>query len=145
MTARFVDVGDVPVRAMRVGFVGEPGYELYARVEFGVALWRTLWEAGRERGLVAGGSRARGLAAAGVRAPGLGRGHLARRDAVRGRPGASWSASTRAPFVGREALQRARRAGPPASLLRCLVLDDPRAVALGREPVRMDGTVPGAS
>lgn len=45
-------------------------------------------------------------------------------------------------FVGREALQRAQRAGP-ACLRRCLVLEDPRAVALGREPVRVDGTVAG--
>ena len=140
MTARFLDVGDVPVGAMRVGFVGEPGYELYARVEFGVALWRTLWEAGRERGLVAGGSRAVdslrlecghpvwGAEISPAETPfEAGLGHLVRLD--------------KGSFVGREALQRARRAGPPASLLRCLVLDDPRAVALGREPVRIDGTV----
>ena len=44
---------------MRISAVGEPGYELHARVEYGEALWRTLWEAGTEHGLVAGGSRAR--------------------------------------------------------------------------------------
>ena len=141
MTARFVDVGDVPVRAMRIGFVGEPGYELYTRVEFGAALWRTLWEAGSEHELVAAGSRALdslrlerghpvwGTDISSAETPfAVGLEQLVRLD--------------KGSFVGREALQRAQRAGP-ASVRRCLVLEDPRAVALGREPVRVDGTVAG--
>jgi 4-methylaminobutanoate oxidase (formaldehyde-forming) len=45
-------------------------------------------------------------------------------------------------FIGREALV-ARRASPSSTRLACLVLDDPRAVALGSEPVRIDGEVVG--
>ncbi len=45
-------------------------------------------------------------------------------------------------FVGREALVAARAAGP-RKRLRCLVLDDPRSVALGNEPVRVDGAIVG--
>ena len=42
-------------------------------------------------------------------------------------------------FVGREALDTA---GEPERRLRCLVLSDPRAIALGSEPVRVgDATV----
>ena len=55
---RELTVGDVPVRALRVTFVGELGWELYCPTEYGAGLWRTLWEAGREHGLVAGGYRA---------------------------------------------------------------------------------------
>ena len=58
MRARDVTVGDVPVRAQRVTFVGELGWELSCPAEFGAALWRALWEGGREHGLVAGGYRA---------------------------------------------------------------------------------------
>ena len=58
MNARSIVVGDVPVRAMRVTYVGELGWELYCPMEFGGALWRTLWEAGEPHGLVAGGYRA---------------------------------------------------------------------------------------
>ena len=53
-----IAVGDVPVRALRVTYVGEPGWELYCPAEYGAALWRTLWEAGEAHGLVAGGYRA---------------------------------------------------------------------------------------
>ena len=58
MRMRELAVGDVPVRALRVTFVGELGWELYCPTEYGAGLWRTLWEAGREHGLVAGGYRA---------------------------------------------------------------------------------------
>ena len=39
-------------------------------------------------------------------------------------------------FIGRDAIAERRAAGPPAARLACLLLDDPRAVALGSEPVR---------
>ena len=51
-------VGDVPCWALRVTYVGELGWELYASAEFGLALWDTLIEAGRPHGLVPGGYRA---------------------------------------------------------------------------------------
>src|SRR6202007_3364881 len=42
MSMREIAVGDVPVRALRVTFVGEAGWELYCPSEFGAGLWRTL-------------------------------------------------------------------------------------------------------
>ena len=58
MTVREITVGDVPVRALRVTYVGELGWELYCPTEYGLGLWRALWEAGEEHGIVAGGYRA---------------------------------------------------------------------------------------
>src|SRR5204863_435333 len=48
----------VPCLALRVTYVGELGWELYCPTEFGLALWDTLWEAGRGHGLAAGGYKA---------------------------------------------------------------------------------------
>jgi len=45
-------------------------------------------------------------------------------------------------FIGRDALVAAKAAGP-RKRLRCLVLDDPRSVALGNEPIRVDGRIVG--
>jgi 4-methylaminobutanoate oxidase (formaldehyde-forming) len=45
-------------------------------------------------------------------------------------------------FRGRDALVRAKEQGP-TKRLRCLVLKDPRSVALGNEPVRVDGKIAG--
>ena len=48
----------MPVLALRVTYVGELGWELYAPAEHGLCLWDTLWECGQAYGLVAGGYRA---------------------------------------------------------------------------------------
>jgi sarcosine oxidase subunit alpha len=44
-------VAGVPVRVMRVGFVGELGYELHTPAEHAAHLWDALIEAGREFGI----------------------------------------------------------------------------------------------
>ena len=45
-------------------------------------------------------------------------------------------------FLGREALVAAREAGPERRLA-CIVLEDPRAVVVGNEPVTIAGDVVG--
>ena len=42
-------------------------------------------------------------------------------------------------FVGRDALAASRNDGGPPERLVTLVLEDPRAIALGSEPVRLSG------
>jgi glycine cleavage system aminomethyltransferase T/glycine/D-amino acid oxidase-like deaminating enzyme len=141
LTARQISVGHVPVLALRVTYVGELGWELYPPTEYGTALWDAIWAAGQPHGLVAGGYRAI--------------------DALRLEKGYRvWSSDItpdetpfeadlgfavdldKGNFIGREALIAAKAAGP-RKRLRCLVLDDPRSVCLGNEPVRIDGEVAG--
>jgi len=141
MSWREIDVGDVPVRALRVTYTGELGWELYCPTEFGAALWRTLWEEGGAHGLVAAGYRAidslrleKGFRVWGADiTPGehpfqAGLGFAVKLD--------------KGEFMGREALLRARDEQGGARLC-CLVLDDPRSVALANEPVMIDGQVLG--
>ena len=47
----FVIQGTIPVRAMRLGFVGELSYELHAQASYMLALWERLAEAGKEFGV----------------------------------------------------------------------------------------------
>ena len=58
MTSKRINVGDVPVLASRVTYVGELGWEFYCASEYGLRLWDTLWEAGQNEGMVAGGYKA---------------------------------------------------------------------------------------
>jgi glycine cleavage system aminomethyltransferase T len=137
MTMRDLTVGDVPVRALRVTFVGELGWELYCPTEYGTGLWRTLWEAGAEHGLVAGGYRA-------IDTLRLEKGYRVwaadiTADETPHEAGLSFCVRDDKEFVGRAALA----ARPIAKRLRCLVLEDPRSVALGNEPVRVGGDVVG--
>jgi 4-methylaminobutanoate oxidase (formaldehyde-forming) len=139
MRLRELAVGPVPCTALRVTYVGELGWELYCPAEYGLRLWDTLWEAGRGHGLVAGGYRAidslrleKGYRVWGADISpedtpfeaGLG-------FAVKLDKGA---------FVGREALAAAPE---PERRLAAIVLEDPRSVALGSEPVRIDGETVG--
>jgi glycine cleavage system T protein len=142
LTARAITIGSVPAYALRVTYVGELGWELYAQSEFGVALWDALWEAGRQHGLVAGGYRA-------IDALRLEKGYRVWSSDITPEEtpyeaglGFAVRLDKGVDFIGREALLAAREAGP-SKRLRCLVLDEPRAVALGNEPVRVDGQIVG--
>jgi 4-methylaminobutanoate oxidase (formaldehyde-forming) len=138
MSMRELIVGDVPVRALRVTFVGEPGWELYCPTEYGAGLWLTLWEAGWGHGLVAGGYRA-------IDSLRLEKGYRVwaadiTPDDTPYQAGLGFCVRSDRPFLGAEALARASE---PDRRLRCVVLEDPRSVALGNEPVRVDGQVRG--
>ncbi|MFI5227217.1 MAG: FAD-dependent oxidoreductase, partial [Candidatus Limnocylindrales bacterium] len=142
LTARVITVGSVPVYALRVTYVGELGWELYAHTEFGRRLWDGLWEAGRPYGMVAGGYRA-------IDALRLEKGYRVwssdiTPDETPYEAGLGFAVrlDKGVDFIGREALAAARAAGP-RKRLRCVVLDDPRSIALGNEPVRVDGEIVG--
>jgi 4-methylaminobutanoate oxidase (formaldehyde-forming) len=141
LTARELAVGRVPALAVRVTYVGELGWEIYAPMEYGLELWDTLWEAGQPHGLAAAGYRAI--------------------DSLRLEKGYRyWSADItpddtpyeaglgfavklgKGDFLGRKALVRQRTEGVRRKLA-CLTLSDPAWVALGGEPVRVADRVVG--
>ncbi|WP_224336505.1 GcvT family protein [Haloprofundus halobius] len=51
-------LGSVPITMLRVSYVGELGWELYAPMEYGAELWDRVWEAGEDHGAVAMGDAA---------------------------------------------------------------------------------------
>ncbi|HYP47349.1 MAG TPA: FAD-dependent oxidoreductase, partial [Thermoleophilaceae bacterium] len=140
MAVREITVGHVPVRALRVTYVGELGWELYGPSEYGLALWRTLWEAGEPHGIVAGGYRA-------IDSMRLEKGYRVwgadiTPDETPYEGGVGFCVKLDKEFVGRDALLQAKERGPRAPLA-CLVLGDPRSVARGNEPVRAGGEICG--
>jgi len=141
MSLQEITVGDVPVRALRVTYVGELGWELYCPTEYGLGLWRAIWEAGAAHGIVAGGYRA-------IDSMRLEKGYRVwgadiTPDESPEEGGVGFCVKLdKGEFVGREALVAAAEGGPRHRLA-CIVLDDPRRVALGNEPVRVDADVVG--
>ncbi|MQA26123.1 MAG: FAD-dependent oxidoreductase [Micromonosporaceae bacterium] len=126
-------VGMVPVTALRLSYVGELGWELYTTADMGLKLWDTLWEAGREHGIIAAGRGAftslrleKGYRLFGTDMTwehdphSAGLGFAVRMD--------------KGDFAGRAAL--AER-GPESAkrTLCCLTIDDPADVVMGKEPV----------
>jgi glycine cleavage system T protein len=139
MRAREVAVGSVPCLALRVTYVGELGWELYCPAEFGLRLWDTLWEAGREHGLVAGGYKA-------IDSLRLEKGYRVwgadiTPEDTPFEAGLGFAVKMdKDDFIGREALARLKE---PERMIRCVTLEDPRAVALGSEPVKVGGDLVG--
>jgi 4-methylaminobutanoate oxidase (formaldehyde-forming) len=141
MTAQQLAVGSVPCFALRVTYVGELGWELYCPSEFGLRLWDTIWDAGRGHGLSPAGYKA-------VDSLRLEKGYRVWGADI-GPENNPYEAGLgftvkldKGDFIGRDALLKAREAQPETRLA-CLVLDDPRSVALGSEPVRIAGEVTG--
>jgi glycine cleavage system aminomethyltransferase T/glycine/D-amino acid oxidase-like deaminating enzyme len=139
MHARELAVGHVPCLALRVTYVGELGWELYCPADLGLALWDTIWEAGQGHDLVAGGYKA-------IDSLRLEKGYRVwgadiTPEDTPFEAGLGFAVKLdKDDFVGRDALLAA---GGPQRVLRCLTLDDPRAVALGSEPVRFGSELVG--
>lgn len=53
--AKDLVIGEVRAWALRISYVGELGWEIYAPMEQGQRLWDILWEAGQEFGIVPAG------------------------------------------------------------------------------------------
>ena len=139
MHAQELSVGRVPCLALRVTYVGELGWELYCPAELGLALFDALWEGGREHGLVVGGYKA-------IDSLRLEKGYRVWGSDITPEDtpfeaGLGFAVKLgKGDFLGREALASATQ---PERVLRCLTLEDPRAVSLGSEPVRVEGELVG--
>jgi 4-methylaminobutanoate oxidase (formaldehyde-forming) len=126
MQARELSVGEVPVIASRVTYVGELGWELYCPAEYGLRLWDTLCV----DGVTPGGYRA-------IDALRLEKGYRAwasdlTSETTPYEAGLGFAVKRdKGDFLGRDALDP----DPPQRLV-CLTLADPRSLALGSEPVR---------
>jgi glycine cleavage system aminomethyltransferase T len=134
MQAREVTVGDVPCIASRVTYVGELGWELYCPPEYATKLWDTLCS----EGVTPGGYRA-------IESLRLEKGYRAwasdlTAETTPFEAGLGFAVKMdKGDFLGRKALL----ATEPQQKLVCIVLVDPRAVALGSEPVRYGEEIVG--
>ncbi|MEU9501661.1 FAD-dependent oxidoreductase [Streptomyces sp. NPDC048196] len=132
-------LGHVPVTALRLSYVGELGWELYTTADLGLRLWDTLWEAGAQHGVIAAGRAAFNSLRLekGYRSWG----HDMTEEHTPYEAGLGFAVRMdRGDFLGRTALEQLP---PPQRTLTALLLDDPAAVVLGKEPVLVDGTPAG--
>ncbi len=137
-SSREIDLGYATVRATRVTYVGELGWELYVPAEFAVGVYETLVAAGKEFGLVNGGYYA-------INAMRLEKGYRAfaaelTPDDNPVEAGLLFACKLRTDhaFLGREAVEKAKAEGPRRRLT-SFVLADPEAVLWGGELLLRDG------
>ncbi|HEV8636427.1 MAG TPA: FAD-dependent oxidoreductase [Chloroflexota bacterium] len=140
-TARRVTIGWVPTLALRLSYVGELGWEIYAPTEYGRQLWDTLWAAGQSLGVVAAG----GGAFDSLRLE-KGRRLWGQDIHTEYNPyeaGLGFAVALgKGDFLGRPAMQHVKAEGPRRRLS-CLTFDDPAIVVMGKEPILDRGRVLG--
>ena len=126
------DIGEIPVLASRVSYVGEAGWEIYAPTESGLRLWDLLWAAGQEYGAIAAGLGAFDTLR-------LEKGFLLWGTDIHTEydpyeAGLGFAVKlNKGNFIGKEALLRRKEYS--TRKLCFLTLDDPTVVVMGKEPV----------
>ena len=135
---REIGIAGCPVRALRVTYVGELGWELHVPVDFALTLFEALREAGQPHGLILAGYRA-------IESLRLEKAYRAwgsdiGPDHTPLMAGLGWAVKLRKeiPFLGREALLAQRQQNLPR-LLAGFEVADPAVVLLGRETIYRNG------
>jgi glycine cleavage system aminomethyltransferase T/glycine/D-amino acid oxidase-like deaminating enzyme len=138
--SRFVDIGPVPVRVVRVTYMGELGYELYIPVEYTHAAHDALIDGFRAAGVA--------LMHCGMMALESLRLEKGYRDFAVDidntdtplQAGLGFVVDFSKPdFIGREALLRQKAEGPLTRRIVQFLLDDPEPLLHGNEPILCDG------
>ena len=133
-------LGHVPVMLCRLSYVGELGYEIYTTADFALKLWDTLWQAGKNFGLIAAGRGA-------FNSMRLEKGYRSYGQDMNSEhnpheAGLAFAVRKGGGYKGAEAFSKIN----PDTLSRrlvCLVLDNPEHVVLGKEPVLHEGKMVG--
>ncbi|MFI4986779.1 MAG: FAD-dependent oxidoreductase, partial [Alphaproteobacteria bacterium] len=141
-SAREIMVAGAPVRALRVSYVGELGWELHVPSECALAVYQALMAEGAALGIVNAGYRA-------IESLRLEKGYRAwgadiGPDHTPLEAGLGWAVklASEQSFLGKDAL--AAEAGKPlAKRLAGFTVEDPAVVLLGRESIFRDGTLVG--
>jgi 4-methylaminobutanoate oxidase (formaldehyde-forming) len=140
-TAREIEVGYATVRATRITYVGELGWELYVPTEFAMGVYEDVVAAGEDLGLRHAGYHA--MDSLRLEKGYRSWGHDIGGDDTPLEAGLGFAVSfKKSGFVGRDALLRQRDA-PLARRLIMFTLDDPEPLLLGDEPIYRDGALLG--
>jgi glycine cleavage system aminomethyltransferase T/glycine/D-amino acid oxidase-like deaminating enzyme len=141
-TSREIDLGYATVRATRITYVGELGWELYVPAEFAVGAYEDLVTAGADLGLVNAGYYAIESMRLEKAYRAFGRELTPDYNPVEAGLLFACKLKTSVDFLGRAAVERARADGPRRRLV-SLVLPDPDVMIWGGELVLRDGVAVG--
>ncbi len=142
LTSKEIYLGHAPVRAWRITYVGELGWELYIPSEYARGVYESIVNEGGEFGLTHAGYHA--LESLRLEKAYRSWGHDISNVDTPLEAGLSFAVAfdKGVDFIGREALVRQREAGIKKRLA-MFVLDDPEPLLLGDEPIYRDGVIVG--
>jgi len=141
-TSRLIDLGYSTVRATRITYVGELGWELYVPAEFAVGVYQDLMDAGVDLGIANAGYYAIESLRLEKAYRAFGRELTPDYNPVEAGLTFACKLSGGIAFLGREAVEKARADGPRRRLV-SVVLDDPAVMMWGSELLVRDGEPAG--
>jgi heterotetrameric sarcosine oxidase gamma subunit len=143
LTMQEIDIGYATVKAMRITYVGELGWELYIPPEFTLGIFDTLMEIGEDLGLKPAGLQA--LDSLRMEKAYRDYGHDIDNTDTPIEVGLSFAVDfdETGGFIGREALLRHKESGPPKYRLVQFLLEDPQPLLHYSEPIYRDGIFAG--
>jgi heterotetrameric sarcosine oxidase gamma subunit len=137
-TSRLIDIGYSTVRATRITYVGELGWELYVPAEFAVAVYQDLMSAGADLGVANAGYYAIESLRLEKAYRAFGRELTPDYNPVEAGLTFACKLASGTAFLGREAVEKAKADGPRRRLV-SVVLDDPDVMMWGSELLLRDG------
>jgi glycine cleavage system aminomethyltransferase T len=139
LTMKEIDLGYAPVKALRITYVGELGWELYVPTEFTLHVFDRLVGAGRGLGLKHAGFQA--LNSLRLEKAYRDYGYDVDNTDTPLEVGLGFAVDLTKPggFIGREALLRQKEEGILKSRLVQFMLEDPEPLLYGGEPIYRDG------
>jgi len=141
-TSKQIDLGYATVRATRITYVGELGWELYVPTEFAVGVYELLSHAGREIGLVNAGYYTINSLRLEKAYRAYGAELTPDYNPIEAGLLFACKLKTDIAFLGREAVEKAKATGPRRKLV-SFVLHDPDTMMWGGELVLRDGQAVG--
>ncbi|MDG5818611.1 FAD-dependent oxidoreductase [Natronococcus sp. A-GB7] len=135
-TSQEMFVKNVPVRALRVSYAGELGWELYTPSEYGGQLWEHLWEAGQDHDLRPYGNGA--LDSLRIEKGFRLWGEDLHTEHNPYEAGLSFAVDLETEFIGKDAVVEAAEGERIDHKVACLTLEDEDAVVFKNRPV-LDG------
>jgi 4-methylaminobutanoate oxidase (formaldehyde-forming) len=139
-TTREIELGYATVRATRITYVGELGWELYVPAEFAAGVYDDVVAAGADLGLRHAGYHA--MDSLRLEKGYRSWGHDIGADDTPLEAGLGFAVAFKKDFVGREALLRQRDRPLPRRLV-MFTLNDAEPLLLGDEPIWRDGVLVG--
>jgi 4-methylaminobutanoate oxidase (formaldehyde-forming) len=141
-TAREIDLGMARVRAVRISYVGELGWELYVPSEFAPGVFNAILAEGEAHGLRLAGMHV--LDSCRIEKAYRHWGHDITEEDTPLEAGLGFACrfDKNVPFIGRDALLRQKEAGVKKRLVQ-FALEDPEPLLYHNEPIYRDGEIVG--
>lgn len=137
-TVKTIGIAGCPVKALRVTYVGELGWELHLPVEYATSVYQAIFKAGEKFGLKNAGYRA-------IESLRLEKGYRAwgsdiGADHTPFEAGLGWAVKLKSgiDFKGRDAVMAQKQNGVK-KMMACFTVDDPNVILVGRETIYRNG------